>query len=98
VTNEENMGLKNFILKFAGRKAARELDLKEGPVENKKKWYQSKSILNGILIALFGSYELARANVAPHFGWTLPEVPGWVYTFLGAMGIYSRVVAEKKIG
>ena len=92
------MSLKNWITKLIAKRVAKELNLKEGPMDKTKKWYQSKSVLTGIVTVLIGTYEAIKLSVAPEFGWNLPNIPPLVYTVLGALGIYSRVVAEKKIG
>ena len=92
------MGLKNFALKMVAKIVGRKLGLKEGPMDDKKKWYQSKTVLTGIVTVLVGTYEGVKLYLAPEFGWSLPEIPPYVYTILGALGIYSRSVASKKIG
>lgn len=86
------MKIPNFVLTFIGRKAANRLDLKEGYMEDKKKWYLSKNIWTGITTALIGLY----LTLAPQFG--LPAIPEWIFTLLGAAGIYTRVKADTKIG
>lgn len=91
------MGLKNWIVKLVVKKAAKKLNLTEGKPVDKKKWYQSKGVLTGIVTVLIGTYEAVKVALAPQFGWTLPDIPPIVFTILGALGIYSRVVAEKKI-
>ena len=90
--------LKNFLVKLVARKAAKALKLEDGPMDETKKWYKSKGVLTGILTVLFGTYEAVRATLAPQLGWNLPEIPALVYTVLGALGIYSRVVASEKVG
>jgi hypothetical protein len=89
--------LRNLVLKVAARKAAKALDLKEGPMDSEKKWYKSKGVLTGIVIVLTGTYEAVRAQLAPQVGWSLPEIPGLLYTILGALGIYARAVATTEI-
>lgn len=101
-----NLALKGKLPKFfyviAGRKIAKILDLKEGGVMaeevESKKWYKSKGVLTGIVTILIGLYEAVAVSLAPQLGWTLPPIPAWIFSLLGAMGIYSRVVADKKIG
>ena len=89
---------KNIAAKIAGKKIDKALGLQEGtPMENGKKWYQSKAVLAGITTVLIGAYETSRVALAPQLGWELPEIPPIVYTILGAIGIYSRVVATKTI-
>lgn len=85
------MKVPDFILRFVGRQVASKLDLKEGYMEDTKKWYQSKNIWTGIVTALVGVY----LSLAPQFHW--PAIPEWIFTILGAVGIYTRVTAETKI-
>jgi hypothetical protein len=85
--------IKNLIVKIAARKAAKALDLREGPMDSEKKWYRSKGVLTGIVTVLIGTYESVRFAIAPQVGWNLPEIPPFVYTILGAIGIYARVSA-----
>ena len=91
------MKIPGFILRMAGRWIATELKLKEGKDMDKKKWYQSKTVWSGILAVLVGTYNLVATNVAPTLDFTLPAIPDWIFTILGAMGIYGRVSADKKI-
>jgi hypothetical protein len=90
--------LKNFLVKLAAKKAAKVLKLEDGPMDESKKWYKSKGVLTGIVTVLFGTYEAVKLSLAPQMGWTLPDIPPLVYTVLGALGIYSRVVASEKVG
>ena len=89
--------LKNFFVKIAGKRVAKALDLKEGNVDNKK-WYQSKTVLAGIVTVLIAVYNAVGASLAPVVGWNLPPIPDWVFTLLGAVGVYGRVTADTKIG
>lgn len=91
------MWIPDFVLKLIGREVAKKLDLKEGNMETKK-WYKSKTVISAIVTVLIGAYDLVGANLAPQFGWTLPQIPAWIFTILGAIGIYGRVTAETKIG
>lgn len=88
------MRIPNFIKTFALKLAAKNLGkmLKEGNLEDKKKWYQSKTIITSIVTAVMGLY----LSLQPQFGW--PAVPEWVFAILGAIGVYSRVTATTKIG
>lgn len=92
------MKIPSWVLRLVAKFASKKLGLTEGNVEDKKKWYQSKSILNAIVVFLVGVYALAQTTLAPQFGWALPNIPEWIFTILGAIGIYSRVVADKSIG
>jgi hypothetical protein len=90
--------LKNLILKIIGKKFANSLELVEGrPMENGKPWYKSKGVLTGIVTVIIGTYEGVRLSLAPQMGWSLPDIPPFAYTILGALGIYSRVVASATV-
>lgn len=91
------MKLPNWVYRFVGTRLSDKLDLKEGIPVDTKKWYQSKTIWSGVATILFGTYELTRAHLAPNMGWALPEIPSWVLTILGGMGIYGRMVGTKQI-
>ena len=91
--------IKKFFMKIAVKSAAKSMGLVEGtPMENNKPWYKSKTVWSGMLAVLFGLYDLVGVNLAPTMGWTLPQIPAWIFTILGVTGIYSRVTADKKIG
>ena len=92
------MGLKNWLLKFAAKRIGKKLGLEEGPVDDKKKWWRSKTILAALVTALLGIYGIVDTQVGPLFGFDLPEIPAWVITILGALGIYGRSVAKETIG
>lgn len=89
--------LKNLIAKKAAGSLSKKLNLKEGPMEEGKSWYKSKGVITGITAVLLGTYEMVRLNLAPQFGWNVPEIPPVIFTFLGAIGVYSRVTADKVI-
>lgn len=90
--------MKQWFIKIGAKILGRKLGLTEGPMTDTKKWYQSKGVLTGIVTVLITAYEGTRGMIAPQFGWDLPEIPVFVYTVLGALGIYARKVASKKIG
>lgn len=93
------MKIPNFIYSIIGKFAKGKLDLKEdSQMEDKKKWWQSKSIWTSVVTALIGVYAIAQTTLAPTFGWKLPDIPEGILAFLGALGVYSRVAADKKIG
>lgn len=86
------MKIPDFLLKFAGRKVADKLDLQEADKMETKAWYKSKTVIAGVLAGVIGIYNtLSTAK-----NW--PPIPDFVYTLLGAMGVYGRVTAETKIG
>lgn len=82
----------DWLLRLFGRKIADKLDLQEGTLDGTKPWYQSKTIIASIVTAVMGLY----LAIAPQFHW--PTVPEWLFTILGAIGVYSRVTADSKIG
>ena len=67
-------------------------------MDDKKKWYLSKNIWTGVVTFLLGAYSLFQASVGPQVGVVVPAIPEWVFSFLGAIGVYTRVVADKKSG
>ena len=89
--------MNKLMAKIAGFFLKSKLKLKEGTAMDSKKWYQSKGVWTGVLTVVIGTYEGVRMTLAPQFGWTIPEIPPFVYTILGTLGIYSRVVANSKI-
>lgn len=60
-------------------------------MECAKSWYLSKTIWTSIIVVIITSYNAISAN----FG--TPPIHDVVYALLGALGIYSRVVADKVI-
>ena len=86
------MKLTDFFYRWVGRRIADKIDLKEGYMEDTKKWYQSKNIWTGVVTAIVGLY----LSLAPQFHW--PNIPDWIFTILGAIGVYTRVTASTKIG
>lgn len=63
-----------------------------------KPWYQSKTIWSGLVAALIGIYNVVATTALPAFGHNLPAIPDFVFTILGAIGVYSRTQADTKIG
>lgn len=90
--------LKNMIAKFAGKIVANKIKLKEeNQMDDKKKWYASKNVWTGVVTFILGAYSLFQASVGPAIGVSLPPIPEWLFAFLGAIGVYTRVVATKQI-
>lgn len=87
--------LPSFVYKIAGRKAAKIAQLEDKM--DTKKWYKSKGVVTGIVTLVIGLYISVDTQIGPLAGFDLPNIPEWVFTFLGAMGIYSRVVANTEI-
>jgi len=88
--------LDNMIARMAVKRLAKKLNLQEGKVDSKK-WWTSKTMWAGIVTALLGLYELAKP-FAEQTGHPLPQIPGVVFTFLGALGVYGRKTATTVIG
>lgn len=86
------MKIPNFVAKLAGRLVGRKIDLKEGPLDGEKKWYQSKNIWTSVVTGLIGIYLSLVAG-----GVHLPAIPEWLITFLAGIGIYTRMTATDKI-
>ena len=89
--------LKKLIVKKAAKEISKKLDLTEGPMQDGKPWYKSKGVLTEIVVVLVGTYDMVRSSLAAQLGWNLPEIPPFLFTLLGAFGIYSRVSADKSI-
>lgn len=89
--------MKGLLIKIIGRFLKNKIRLEEGTAMETKKWYKSKGVWTGVFTVLIGAYEGAKVSLAPQLGWTLPDIPPLLYTLLGALGVYSRVVATEKI-
>lgn len=85
------MWIPDFIVKIIGRRIEGKLDLQEGKMPETKPWYQSKTIWTSIVVSLIGIYN--AIGVAKG----LPPIPEWIYTLLGAIGIYTRATATTTI-
>lgn len=92
---------KELIAKIIAGNIARGLDLKEGPMEDKKQWYKSKTVLAAIAGIVINAYEGVAMGLAPQFGWTLPPISPIVLTvlngILGPIVIHGRVTANTKL-
>ncbi len=88
---------KNLIAKIAAKKADGVLGLEEGAAMDTKKWYKSKGVWAGVVSVLLGVYMGVDAQIAPQAGFDLPDIPEWVYVFLGALGVYGRAKADTVI-
>jgi len=91
------MSIKTIVAGFFGRWLSKKANLQEGGMNETKKWYQSKGVWTGIVATIVGLYGLVDSHLAPALGFNLPDIPSLVFTVLGAMGIYSRTSATKKI-
>lgn len=89
------MWIPDFVLKLIGHEVADKLNL--GETMPTKPWYQSKTIWTGIVTALIGIYNAVAGSALPAFGHTAPMIPDWIFTLLGAIGIYSRTTTDTKI-
>lgn len=86
------MKIPDFILRFFGRQIANKLQLEDTSMDETKKWYLSKGVWTGVVTAVLGLY----VTLSGQFHW--PAVPEFVFTVLGAIGVYTRVAATDKIG
>lgn len=84
--------LEDFFSKIAGLWLKKKLDLREGPLDGTKPWYQSVTIWSSIVSGIVGTYISLIAG-----GAHLPAIPGWVITILSAVGVYGRATATEKI-
>lgn len=78
----------SLIGKFAGAK----LKLEDGNMDDKKRWWKSKTVWSGVIAVLVAGYNAAATQ------WSIPAIPEWVFALLGGLGVYGRVTAEKKVG
>lgn len=83
--------MKTFFAKLVAKYLSNKIKLEDGPMDDKKKWYKSKTIWTGVVAVLLAAYSTASAS----FG--LPPVPEWVFAILGTLGIYTRATATTKI-
>lgn len=89
----------DWLLKLIGKQVANKIGLEDGNMEETKKWYTSKGVWTGVVTFLLGAYSLVSVSIMPALGKPpLPAIPDWVLTLLGAIGVYSRVTADTKIG
>lgn len=86
------MWIPDFIVKFFGHKIEDKLDLKEDSQMDTKPWYMSKGIWTAIVTGIVGTYQAVSLTHA------LPPIPPFVFTLLGAMGLYALRTADKNIG
>lgn len=82
----------NWIAKLIGKFAGSKLKLEDGPMEEKKSWWKSKTVWAGVVSVIVAGYNAAAAN------WNLPQIPEWAFALLGGLGVYSRVTATQKVG
>lgn len=87
---EDSVMLPDFVLRWIGKDVASKLKLQEGPMGTKP-WYQSKTVLAGIVTGLIGIYNA----IATAQKW--PPIPSYVFTLLGALGVYGRMSATTTI-
>lgn len=66
-------------------------------MDDAKKWYTSKGVWSGAITVLLAAYGAFAGDLAPQLHINAPHIPEWVFTILGAMGVYSRLTATKTI-
>lgn len=84
--------MKTLFAKLFGKYLAGKIKLEDGKMDEKKKWFKSKTIWTGVVAVLLAAYSTAASS----FG--LPPVPEWIFAILGTLGIYTRTTATTKIG
>lgn len=52
---------------------------------------KNKGTISHIISLLLGIYSLLPLTIAPDFHFSVPAVPAWLLTFLGALGVYHNV-------
>lgn len=65
-------------------------------MEDKKKWYLSKTVISCVVTALIGAYMTIDSQAATT-GLNLPDIPEFVLVVLAAIGVYGRVTAKTEI-
>ncbi len=85
---------KNLIAKLSGKFLANKLKLEDKPMEDSKKWFQSKTLWAAVYIILSGAYQTVRALLIP----SLPEIPPFVDTLMnticGVQVVKSRLNSQ----
>jgi hypothetical protein len=91
---------KDLIAKVAGKFLAAKLQLEDDPMDEKKKWFQSKTLWAAIYIIASTAYKTTKELIAPG----LPDIPPFVDaimdTLCGVQVVKSRLNSEnvKPIG
>lgn len=65
--------------------------------DNTKVWYKSKGMWAGALTFLFGIYAVAQASLTNVHLPSITAYMPFVFTILGALGVYGRMSADGKI-
>lgn len=91
--------ISDVFLIILAKQIRKKLKLKEDKPHmiDKKEWWKSKTIWSGIVTIIITVYNTTRPILIENFNVNLPEIPDWVYTFLGAIGIYGRITAKTEI-
>ena len=78
-----------WIANLIGKYIKGKIKLEDGM--DTTKWYKSRRMWNGVVIVVIGAYETA----ALQFG--LPSIPPFVYSILGALGLYLNKTSKTVI-
>jgi len=81
-----------WIANLVGKYLKSKLKLEDGKMDEKKRWWKSRTIWTGVVAILLSAY----ASAAQSFG--LPPVPEWIFGLLAGFGVYTRTTATAKIG
>lgn len=55
---------------------------------------KNKGTISHVVALLLGIYSLLPSTIAPDFHLTIPTIPAWLLTFLGALGVYHNTTAD----
>ena len=72
---------KNFFGKIAGKVLANKLKLEDGPMENAKHWYASKTLWAAVYIIATTAYKGVKEMIVPG----LPDIPPIVDTIVSTL-------------
>lgn len=88
-----------WIASLVGKILKGKIGLKEdSQMDDKKKWWQSRTVWLGVVTVVIGTYNSVRESLAPAIGFTLPEIPDFVFAILGGLVGYTRLTTTKTIG
>lgn len=63
-------------------------------MQESKPWWMSKTVWSSVITGVIGVY----LTINQASGGTLPQIPDWILILLGALGVYGRASADKRIG
>lgn len=94
------LGIKEWVFEQVVERLLKKV-VREDSMNGQKPWYQSKTILSGIVTTILSIYQIGSTVLAPLIGVHLPPIPEWLITALGAVlggiTIYGRSTATTTI-